>query len=151
MRAMHIRKFRRFCVILIVLFSLFVTRAALAQSGEDPSPPIAEEEIPPIEQFLSFIASPVGAVIIGAFISQRLEDWPWYQEQSDEAKRWIAYGLTAAIAIGSYVLVEYVPAPFWAAAAPYWVIAAFTAFAIFGNQGWFQLAIRRTRSDTETH
>jgi hypothetical protein len=144
---MRTRKSRRFLIILIVLLSLFVTRAALAQTEEPPTPPIVEEEIPPIEQFLSFIASPVGAVIIGAFVSQQLERWAWYEKQSDEAKRWVAYGLTAGIAIISYVLVEYVPEPIWVAVAPYWVIVAFTAFAIFGNQGWFQLAIRRTRTD----
>lgn len=137
-------------LILVIVLALFAAQSAFAQTTDDPTPPILEEDVPPVEEFLAFIASPVGAVIIGAFISQQLDRWSWYEQRSDEVKRWIAYGLTAGIAILSYVLVEYVPDGFWAAAAPYWVIVAFTAFAIFGNQGWFQLAIRRTRTDDDS-
>jgi hypothetical protein len=55
------------------------------------------------------------------------------------------------VALAAYALVTYVPAHVWAAAAPYWLIVVFCAFAIFGNQGWFQLAIRRAMPTPLSH
>lgn len=137
---------KRFVVSAIVFAVLIVSLLAGAHVGaQDLQPPISDEEIPPIQEFLSFIASPAGAVIVGAVVSMYLERWDWYQRQAAGAKRGIAYGLTAAVAITAYVLVSYVPPAVWQNLAPYWIIAAFTAFAVFGNQGWFQLAIRRSR------
>lgn len=136
----------RRCVSVLV-FVLMLVLLVSPVGAQDIEPPISVEEIPPIQEFLSFVASPVGAVIVGAVVSMYLERWQWYNAQGDETKRLIAYGLTAFVAIAAYVLVTYVPPSFWQSLAPYWVIAAFTAFAVFGNQGWFQLAIRRARAE----
>jgi hypothetical protein len=137
----------RLFVSVIVFVVLILSLLAGAHVGaQDQDPPVSEQEIPPITEFLAFIASPAGAVIVGAVVSMYLERWDWYNAQGAEPKRLIAYGLTALVAIAAYVLVTYVPSSFWNTLAPYWVIAAFTAFSIFGNQGWFQLAIRRSKA-----
>lgn len=84
-------------------------------------------------------------MVIGAALSMYLARCSWYQAQVDEVKRLLAYGMTAVVAILAYIAVTYVPAMVWGALSPYWVILVFTAFAIFGNQGWFQLAIKTAR------
>lgn len=134
---------------LLMLVMLSVLRVSAQEAG-DPAV-IDEAAIPALPQFLDFVASPPGAVIVGVVVSMYLARWQWYNAQSGETKKLIAYGLTAVVAIGAYLLVTYVPAAFWEEAEAIWVILVFTAFAVFGNQGWFQLAIKRAQAGDETN
>jgi hypothetical protein len=134
-------------LVVLLLVVVAAARVGAQEPGEPGQPAVIEEsEIPALPRFLEFIASPPGALITGIVVSIYLARWPWYQRQTDELKKILAYGITVVVAATAYVLVTYVPDAFWTNAAPYWVIIVFCFFAIFGNQGWFQIAIKRART-----
>jgi hypothetical protein len=136
-------------MVVVVVAMCAVPLVVYAQAGDPPdlTPGISEDEIPEAVDFLWFLASPVGAIVVGIVVSMRLERWSWYQAQNDELKRVLAYGITLAVATGAYALARWVPATFWEAAAPFWMIVVVCFFAVFGNQGWFQLVIKRARHE----
>jgi hypothetical protein len=130
----------------VLMVMLACAARAWAQPVDPPGVAIEAGEVPEILEFLGFVASPGGMLILGALISVALERWPWYVMISEDwLKRAIAIAVTAVLAMIAYVLTVYVPPAFWASLAPYWAILAAAVFAVAGNQGWFQSFVRGAR------
>jgi len=133
-------------VLALLVFVLSVVRVCAQPETPPESVALPVTEIPGIYEFVAFLASPAGLVFLGALISVALARWPWYLLQSDANKRAVAIGGTALAGMLCKVLVLYVPAGFWTSIADYWVILVAAAFAVGGNQGWFQGVVKALRS-----
>jgi uncharacterized membrane protein YfcA len=129
--------------LLLLVLVMVVGRVSAQEIGD---PPITASEIPTLPDFLRFLAGPAGALFIGAAISPLLEGWAWYQQQDSNIKQTLAFAITAAVATLAYGLVAYVPPEFWVSVSQFWILLVYALFAVFGNQGWFAVAIKRART-----
>jgi hypothetical protein len=123
---------------LMVLVTLVFAVGGISAQGEVP-PAIDPGQVPALPDFLRTLAGPAGWVLLGAFVSALLARWDWFNRQPPAFKGLVPVALAAALSILAQVLLTYVPASFWTAAAPYWTIIAGAAVTWLGSQGWFQL------------
>ena len=57
-----------------------------------------------LNTFLSWLVGSGGAVMAASFICER---WPWFQTLIPDAKEWLFYGITCALALTGYYGLEY--------------------------------------------
>lgn len=71
--------------------------------------------------FLQWLLASGGSVSVVSWICER---WDYFQKQTADVKEYIFTGLAAAISVGAYVVITYVPAAILALIAPYFLIVS---------------------------
>lgn len=74
-----------------------------------------------INEFLTWLATGAGATAALSFIVERIPAW---HGLASEVKRWIGFGGSAVIALGSYAVLTYVPVAVLAQIAPFFGVVA---------------------------
>jgi hypothetical protein len=79
-------------------------------------------------EFLQYLASASGAAVVASFILERI---PAFQRLASEWKRWVFFGACGVLSLGSYLVLNYVPAEILSYIAPYFAMVAGLFTSVF--------------------
>ena len=133
-----------FAILLFISAGSVAAQAGGGESPQTPAPPAPVDpgNIPSLPDFLEQMAGPGGWLALGALASMLLSKWDWYNAQPSEIKRAIPIGLAAVGSMTARALATFVPAEFWAAIGPYWLVIAGTVTTWIGSQAWYHVGVR---------
>jgi hypothetical protein len=89
-----------------------------------------------IKAFLTWILSSGGSIISASWI---LDRFTFFQKFSPDQKEWTFFGLSAAISVGAYAGVTYLPAQFFIDAAPWFLMISGTFLTVIVSKKFHQI------------
>lgn len=153
MKRFQVAGFKFQVVLLLAMVMLLALSApVMAQSpGESPLPtPTASptpapvpwgDKTPTPQEFLGWLALG-GAPLIGALTALLERKSHWFQNLSSEGKWWMSFGLGAGLPALAGLLLLYVPAAFWDAITPIWMIVLTAILGYLGKESVYLLLVK---------
>lgn len=142
----------KFQVVLLVVVALLLALGApvAAQSPGDsplptptasPAPVPWEDHTPTPQEFLGWLALG-GAPLIGALTALLERKARWFQNLGSEGRGWVSFGLGAGLPALTGLLLLYVPASFWDAITPVWMIVLTAILGYLGKESVYLLLVK---------
>jgi drug/metabolite transporter (DMT)-like permease len=89
-----------------------------------------------IGEFFKWILSSGGSIIAASWI---LDRFTFFQKFTADQKEWTFFGLSAAISVGAYLGVTYIPVQYITAATPYFLMISGTFLTVIVSKKFHQI------------